>query len=69
VNDMAQYESDITRFLRELKQRQPDLERKQREARAIWWDKTLDRDEQARFAQSNVKMPGYVYQTKPKLLG
>jgi hypothetical protein len=64
---MKEYESDITRFLRELKQRKPDLERKQREARAIWWDKALDPDEQARFERSSVKMPGYVYQTKPKL--
>jgi hypothetical protein len=63
---MADYESDITRFVRELKQRQPDLERKQREARAIWWDKTLDREEQARFEQSRIKMPGYVYQPKAK---
>jgi hypothetical protein len=61
------YESDVTRFLRELKQRQPDLERKQREARAIWWDKTLDPEEQARFKQSHLSMPGYVYQPKPKL--
>jgi len=60
------YESEITRFIREMKQRKPDLERKQREARAIWWDKDLDPDEQARFAQSSVKMPGYVYQPKPK---
>jgi hypothetical protein len=65
---MKEYESDITRFLRELKQRKPDLERKQREARAIWWDKALDPDEQARFEQSRLKMPGYVYQTKPKVL-
>jgi uncharacterized protein DUF3460 len=60
------YESEITRFIREMKQRKPDLERKQREARAIWWDKDLDPDEQARFAQSSVKMPSYVYQPKPK---
>ena len=60
------YESEITRFIREMKQRKPDLERKQREARAIWWDKDLDPDEQTRFAQSSVKMPGYVYQPKPK---
>ncbi len=64
---MAEYESEITRFVREMKRRWPDLERKQREARAIWWDKTLDREEQARFAQSSVPIPGYVYQTKPKL--
>jgi hypothetical protein len=63
---MAGYESEITRFIRELKQRKPELDRKQAEARAIWWDKTLDRDEQSRFTQSQVRMPGYVYQTKPK---
>jgi len=66
---MAEYESDITKFIREMKQRKPDLERKQREAREIWWDKTLDPDEQERFAQSRVRMAGYVYQTKPKSLG
>jgi len=66
---MAEYESDITRFIREMKQRKPDLERKQREAREIWWDKSLDPDEQARFGRSTVKQPGYVYQTKPKLSG
>jgi hypothetical protein len=64
---MEEYESDLTRFVREMKQRRPDLERKQREAREIWWDKSLDPDEQARYAESRVKMPGYVYQTKPKL--
>jgi hypothetical protein len=61
------YESEFTRFMRELKQRKPDLDRKQAEARAIWWDKTLDRDEQTRFAQARVQQHGYVYQTKPKL--
>ncbi|MBV8210445.1 MAG: DUF3460 family protein [Burkholderiaceae bacterium] len=66
---MAEYESDLTRFLRELKQKKPDLERKQREAREIWWDKSLDLDEQARFAKAHVPMQGYVYGTKPKLSG
>ena len=66
---MAEYESDLTRFLRELKQKKPDLERKQREAREIWWDKSLDPDEQARFQQASVKMPAYVYGTRPKLSG
>ena len=65
---MEDYESDVTRFLREMKQRKPELERKQREAREIWWDKALDPDEQARFAQSRVQQPAYVYQTRPKQL-
>jgi hypothetical protein len=64
---MEDYESEITRFVREMKQRKPDLERKQREAREIWWDKTLDLEEQKRFAQARVNMPAYVYQPKPKL--
>jgi hypothetical protein len=64
---MAQpYESEITQFIRELKQKQPDLARKQREARAIWWDKTLDREELARWRSSAVPQQPYVYQTKAK---
>ena len=65
---MAEYESDLTRFVRELKQRRPEIERKQREGRAIWWDKTLDLDEQARFRQARVRQQPYVYQTAPKRL-
>lgn len=57
------YESDITRFLRELKQKNPELERKQREGRALWWDKEIDFDELRRLEQSKVPQPPYVYQT------
>ncbi len=58
------YESDHTRFMRELFQKKPDLPTLQREARAIWWDRELDKDEQERFAASRVSQAGYVYQTK-----
>jgi len=57
------YESDITRFLRDFKAASPDLERRQRAARATWWDRALDLDEQADFAQARVPQHGYVYQT------
>jgi hypothetical protein len=60
------YESDITRFIRELKQKSPELERRQREGRAIWWDKELDFDELARWRESAVPQPPYVYQPEPK---
>jgi hypothetical protein len=60
------YESDITRFLKELKAKKPDLERKQREGRAIWWDKELDREELQRQQEARVAQQGYVYQTKAK---
>jgi hypothetical protein len=60
---MAHYESDLTRFIRELKQKRPEIERKQREGREIWWDKQLDWDELRRYADSKVPQKGYVYQT------
>ena len=34
------YESDATRFIRELLQKKPQLETEQKKSRAIWWDKT-----------------------------
>ncbi len=60
----ANYESDITQFIRELKAKAPDLERKQREGRAIFWDKTLDADELRRWRDSAVEQQPYVYQTR-----
>jgi hypothetical protein len=63
---MAEYESDLTRFIRELKQSKPDIERKQREGRAIYWDRQLDADELARWQASKVPQQPYVYQTKAK---
>jgi hypothetical protein len=60
----AQYESDITRFIRELKAKSPDLDRKQREGRAMFWDKTLDPDDLRRWRDSDVPQQPYVYQTR-----
>jgi hypothetical protein len=62
----AGYESDITRFLRELKERNPDLDRQQREGRAIWWDRNIDPDLYKRFEQSSLPQPAYVYQPKAR---
>lgn len=63
---MASYESDVTRFLRELKTQKPDLEQKQKEGRAIYWDKELDPDELRRWKESRVPQQPYVYQSKAK---
>ena len=63
---MATYESDLTRFIRDFKQKKPDVERRQREGRSIWWDKTLDWDELRRQRESKVPQQSYVYQTQPK---
>jgi hypothetical protein len=59
------YESDITKFIKELKQKDPDLEQKQRAGRAILWDKQpIDLDTQRRANESRVKQQAYVYQSK-----
>jgi hypothetical protein len=60
------YQSDITRFLNELKAGAPETERRQREGRAIFWDKQLDLDELKRWHDARVPQQGYVYQTEPK---
>ena len=61
---MADYESDLTRFIRELKSKRPEIERQQREGRAIWWDKDLDREQLKRWHESKVPQKPYVYQTQ-----
>jgi hypothetical protein len=60
---MTAYESEITRFLRELKEKRPEIEQKQREGRAIWWDKDLDPEQLKRWQESRIPQPPYVYQT------
>ena len=58
------YESDITVFLRELKQSRPNLEQDQARGRAIWWDHPQDPDSQRRELESRVAQAPYVYQTR-----
>lgn len=56
------YESEHTKFMRELLQKRPDLIDKQREGRAIWWDKRPKElaDERVRDT-SRVAQSPYVY--------
>ncbi len=64
-NQYSQYESDFTKFLKELKQQKPDLEEKQRQGRALLWDKEpIQLDERQRTLDSTVKQQAYVYQNK-----
>lgn len=58
------YESDATRFLKELKKTRPHLEEEQRKGRAIWWDKPQDADTQAQFKAARVPQKPYVYQNE-----
>ena len=58
------YESEHTRFMRELFEKKPALADEQRKGRALWWDREQDAEEQKRYAESRVSQTPYVYQTK-----
>ncbi len=59
------YESEITKFIRELKTARPHLEAEQRKGRAIWWDKKpLDMRELGEQEAANVPQQPYPYATK-----
>ena len=56
------YESEHTKFMRELLQKRPDLIDKQREGRAIWWDKRPQELAEERVMDtSRVAQSPYVY--------
>ena len=57
------YESEHTRFIRELKEKKPQLDLEQQKSRAIWWDKRpKDLAEEARMDEGRVPQSAYVYQ-------
>ena len=58
------YKSDATSLIEELKANKPSLEDEQRRGRALLWDKRIDRDAQAEYADAKVPQQPYVYQTK-----
>jgi hypothetical protein len=55
------YESEVTHFIDQLKTEQPDLEARQRAGRAIWWDKSVDREAQGEWREARVPQRPYVY--------
>ncbi len=62
---LIMYESDITKFIRELKAARPHLEEEQRKGRAIWWDKKpLDVTERNEQNAAKVPQQAYPYATK-----
>jgi hypothetical protein len=57
------YESDHTRFIRQMKDAKPQLEEEQRKSRAIWWDKRpKDLENRREMDEGRVPQKGYVYQ-------
>ena len=55
------YQSDVTRFLQELKAKRPTLEAEQRAGRSLLWDKQIDRDAEAEFRAARVPQAPYAY--------
>ncbi len=59
----AHYTSEATQFIEQLKAQKPQLEKQQREGRALLWDKKVDRDIQQDLNAARVAQKPYVYQT------
>ncbi len=60
------YESETTRFLRELLDKNPQLIEQQKRNRLTWWDRPQDLETSRDHAQSEVSQPAYVYFPIPK---
>ena len=60
------YESDVTRFIRDLLAKNPQIVEQQKKNRATWWDKPQDLETMKDRAQSAVPQPSYVYFPLPK---
>ena len=61
----TQYESEHTKFIKQLKEKTPGMEERQQAGRALLWDKApLTLDEQRRIDESRIRQQAYVYQTK-----
>ncbi len=64
-NQHSGYESEFTQFLNDLKKQKPDMEEKQRQGRALLWDKeATSLADQDRRQQATLKQSAYVYQSK-----
>ena len=55
------YVSEPTRFLNDLKARNPELVAQQKQGRALLWDKPQDPELGAAFAAASVAQKPYVY--------
>jgi hypothetical protein len=55
------YESDHTKWMREMMAKNPEWAEDQKKGRAIWWDKKLDQDEQRRFQEAKEANKSYPY--------
>ncbi len=55
------FESDITKFIKQYKSEHPDTEERQRQGRSLLWDKTVDAELLDGFKKAKVPQKPYVY--------
>ena len=60
------YESEITRFMRELRAKNPQFVEQQQKNRATWWDRPQDLETWRERSDANVPQPAYVYFPIPR---
>ena len=60
------YESEATRFLRDLLDRNPELRELRSRNRATWWDRPQDLQEQQERDAARVEQGAYVYFPRPQ---
>jgi hypothetical protein len=60
----ADYQSETTQFIDQLKAAKPTLEAEQLAGRALLWDKAINRDAAADIAAGRVAQKSYVYGSK-----
>lgn len=64
---MAMYESEVTKFVRDLLDREPGLKELQQKNRATWWDRKLDFDQLKRNDASAAPKAPYAYFPLPEV--
>jgi len=57
------YKSEVTQFIEQMKSSKPELEKTQRDGRALLWDKAINRELAQDIASGSVAQKPYVYQT------
>ncbi len=62
---MAQYESDLTKFMRQFLEQHPEELASQRRGRAVWWDKSGDERTPPAPQRRSPKAGGAEYTFKP----
>ena len=58
---MALYESEFTKFLREMRAQHPEWEKEQEEGLALLWDKKIDHEAEKKFRESTESQRPYPY--------